>query len=126
MSPGAKNVGVVVGVGLLAGLVRAWGLIVVGGEGLGPDAPGALAAVTLGGHPYPLHPLLIGVLGGAGRLSVVSGAVMAAAMAFAAPRLGGSALGWASRWPARPCSSRSARSPAGTPRPWRWRRWAGR
>jgi hypothetical protein len=93
VSPGAKNVGVVVGVGLLAGLIRALGLVVVGGEGLGPDAPGALAAVTLGGHPYPLHPLLIGALGGAGRLSVVSGAVMAAAMAFAAPRLGGSALG---------------------------------
>ena len=93
MSPSVKNVGVVVGVGLLAGLIRAVGLVVVGGEGLGPDAPGALAAVTLGGHPYPLHPLLIGLFGGAGRLSVVSGAVMASALASVAPRLGGSALG---------------------------------
>lgn len=93
MTPGARRFGVVVGVGLLAGLIRAVGLWMVGGEGLGPDAPGALAAVKLGGHPYPLHPLLIGLVGGAGRLSVLSGAGMASAMAFAAPRLGGSALG---------------------------------
>lgn len=93
MTQGAKHVAAVVGVGLLAGLIRAVGLVVVGGEGLGPDAPGALAAVTLGGHPYPLHPLLIGLVGGAGRLSVISGAVMTAALAWAAPRLGGSALG---------------------------------
>lgn len=93
MSPGARRLGVVLGVGLLAGLIRALGLAVVGGEGLGPDAPGALAAARLGGHPYPLHPALIGLVGGAGRLSALSGAVMAMAMAAAAPRLGGSALG---------------------------------
>ena len=59
----------------------------------GPDGSGATAAVTLGGHPYPLHPLLIGLFGGARVLSVIAGAATAAAAAVMGRRLGGGLWG---------------------------------
>lgn len=72
----------------LRALAAAW----LGPGPFGPDGPGAIAAVTLGGHPYPLHPLLIGVLG-ARPLSVLAGALVAVAVGRLGSALGGSALG---------------------------------
>ena len=57
----------------LRGLAAFW----LGPGPFGPDGPGALAAVDLGGHPYPLHPLLIGLVGGPRLLSVLAGTLTA-------------------------------------------------
>ena len=73
--------------------LAAWAL----GDGapFGPDGTGAEAAVHLGGHLYPLHPLLIGVVGSARSLSVLSGGVVCAALGLLGKRSGlGGAAGW--------------------------------
>ncbi len=62
----------------------AWWL---GPGSFGPDAPGAEAAVILGGHPYPLHPIGIQLLGARG-LSVISGVVTVLACAALGLRWG--------------------------------------
>ena len=57
------------GLALALRVLAAWWL---GPGPLGPDGPGAEAAAVLGGHPYPLHPALIGLFG-ARPLSLVAG-----------------------------------------------------
>ena len=47
-------------VALMLRILSAWWL---GPGPVGPDGPGALAAAELGGHPYPLRPLVIAVFG---------------------------------------------------------------
>ena len=65
-------------------LAYAW----VGPGPFGPDGPGALAAVQLGGHPYPLHPLLIGLVGGPRLLSVLAGTLTAVCAGLLGRQLG--------------------------------------
>jgi hypothetical protein len=75
-------------------LVAAWIL----GEGapFGPDGTGAEAAVHLGGHLYPLHPLLIQIAGSARSLSVISGSLSCVWLLLLAWRLDlGRGAGWA-------------------------------
>ncbi len=73
----------------LAALGQAW----IGGGTFGPDAAGAQASAVLGGHPYPLHPLLIRLFGSAGLLSILSAGVTVACGIRIATRLGASPLG---------------------------------
>ncbi len=78
---------------LLLRILGAWIL----GEGapFGPDGTGAEAAVHLGGHLYPLHVALIGVVGDGRTVSVVSGALTALLLFIYARRLGlGPTAGW--------------------------------
>ncbi len=56
-------------IALVVRLAASWTL---GPSPFGPDAPGAAAAAVLGGHPYPLHPWLIGLVG-ARPLSLAAG-----------------------------------------------------
>ena len=77
------------GLMLLAMLIRVVCSFLIGAGTFGPDGTGAEAAVHLGGHPNPLHPMLIGFFGGGRGLSVFSGAVTAVACAKLGQRLGG-------------------------------------
>ncbi|MEE2751467.1 MAG: hypothetical protein VX519_08545 [Myxococcota bacterium] len=72
----------------LAALGQAW----IGGGTFGPDAAGAQASAVLGGHPYPLHPLLIRVFGTASLLSILSAGVTVTCGIRIAIRLGASPL----------------------------------
>ncbi|MBL8616640.1 MAG: hypothetical protein JNM72_13600 [Deltaproteobacteria bacterium] len=66
-----------------------------GGAPFGPDGTGAEAAVDLGGHLYPLHPLLIGLVGSGRALSVLSGGLSCALLGLLGKRVGlGGAGGW--------------------------------
>ncbi|MFM2247015.1 MAG: hypothetical protein RL071_3089 [Pseudomonadota bacterium] len=81
--------------GVAGGLraLSAWAL--GGGAPFGPDGTGAEAAVDLGGHLYPLHPLLIGVVGSGRALSVLSGGLCCALLGLLGKRVGlGGAGGW--------------------------------
>ncbi len=60
----------------------------IGPGTFGPDGAGATAAVALGGHPYPLHPLLIRLSLSAQWLSVFSGALTAVAAGMMGTALG--------------------------------------
>ncbi len=71
-------------VALAVRVTAAWWL---GPGPFGPDGPGAQAAATLGGHPYPLHPFLIGVFG-ARPLSILAGVVTVLAAAALGVRWG--------------------------------------
>lgn len=83
-----------VGLVLLVALaLRAVAVLWLGPGPFGPDGPGALAAVDLGGHPYPLHPLLIGLVGGPRLLSVLAGTLTAVCGALLGRQLGMGLLG---------------------------------
>lgn len=69
---------------LLALALRALAAWWLGPGPFGPDGAGAEAAATLGGHPYPLHPALIRLVGD-GRVVSVLGGVLAV---WAAGRMG--------------------------------------
>ena len=85
-----QTIAVIAALALALRALAAWWI----GPGVfGPDGAGASAAVTLGGHPYPLHPLLIGLFGDARVLSVIAGAATAAAAAVMGRRLGGGLWG---------------------------------
>ena len=78
-------------------VVRMLGAIVLGeGAPFGPDGTGAEAAVVLGGHPYPLHILMLGVFGADARaLSMLCGALNCVLLAVWGRRVGlGMAGGW--------------------------------
>ncbi|MEC7240449.1 MAG: hypothetical protein VXW32_04370 [Myxococcota bacterium] len=77
------------GLMLLAMVIRVVCSFLIGAGTFGPDGTGAEAAVHLGGHPNPLHPMLIAFFGGGRGLSVFSGAVTAVACAKLGQRLGG-------------------------------------
>ncbi|MCB9761869.1 MAG: hypothetical protein H6739_18715 [Alphaproteobacteria bacterium] len=77
-------------VAVVALAVRALAVWWLGPGPFGPDGAGAAAAVALGGHPYPVHPLLIGITGGPRALSVLGGTLAAVAVAGMARALGGS------------------------------------
>jgi len=62
--------------------VRAAAAWMLGPGAFGPDAAGAEAAVVLGGHPYPFHPWLLGLVGDARVLNVVAGSLTAGAAAW--------------------------------------------
>lgn len=72
------------GLALAVRLAAAWWL---GPGPFGPDGPGAQAAAVLGGHPYPLHPLAIGLVGARG-VSLVAGTVTVLACAALGERWG--------------------------------------
>ena len=80
-------------VALVAVVVRALAAWWIGPGPFGPDGSGALAAVELGGHPYPLHPLLIGLVGGPRLLSVLMGSLTAVCGALLGRQLGLGILG---------------------------------
>ena len=67
---------------LVALAVRAAAAWMIGPGAFGPDAAGAAAAVDLGGHPYPFHPWLIGLVGDPRVLNVVAGSLTAGAAAW--------------------------------------------
>lgn len=74
-------------------IAGAWTL----GEGapFGPDGTGAEAAVHLGGHLYPLHISLIGLVGDGRTLSIIAGTLTCGLLWLYGRRLGlGSAGGW--------------------------------
>ena len=75
-------------VALVALALRLLAMAWIGPGPFGPDGPGALAAVDLGGHPYPLHPLLIGLVGGPRLLSVLAGTLSAVCAALLGRQLG--------------------------------------
>jgi hypothetical protein len=71
----------------------AWAL--GGGAPFGPDGTGAEAAVHLGGHLYPLHIGLIGLVGDGRTLSIIAGTLTCGLLWLYGRRLGlGSAGGW--------------------------------
>ena len=70
--------------------VRAFAATLIGPEPFGPDAPGVDAAVVLGGHPYPVHPALVKLLGGMRPTSVLLGAMAVLGCARLSERLDGS------------------------------------
>ena len=70
--------------------VRVAGALLIGPSPFGPDAPGIAAAVELGGHPYPLHPLLVGLIGGLRPTSVILGTLAVLGCARLTERLDGS------------------------------------
>lgn len=76
--------------------LRAGGVWVLGeGAPFGPDGTGAEAAVHLGGHLYPLHITLIGLLGSGRTLSILAGTLTVLLLWVYGRRLGlGSAGGW--------------------------------
>lgn len=76
---------------VLAVALAALGAWWLGPGPFGPDGPGALAATVLGGHPYPLHPLLIRAAGDPRVLSVISAGVLAGCVSVLAGRLHDSA-----------------------------------
>lgn len=76
------------GVALLALGVHGAAAWVLGPGPFGPDGAGAQAAAALGGHPYPLHPALIGVVGSGRVLSLLGGALAAGAAAALGARWG--------------------------------------
>ena len=80
-------------VALVALFVRALAAWWIGPGPFGPDGPGALAAVELGAHPYPLHPLLIGWVGGPRLLSVLMGSLTAVCGGLLGRQLGLGILG---------------------------------
>ena len=55
-------------------VVRAAAAWWLGPGPFGPDGPGVEAAAVIGGHPYPLHPILAGLFG-ARAVSVMAGIV---------------------------------------------------
>ena len=77
--------------------VRMLGAWVLGeGAVFGPDGTGAEAAVVLGGHPYPLHILLLEIFGGDARaLSMGSSSLTCGLLWLWGRRMGlGGAGGW--------------------------------
>ena len=93
---GRADLAELLALGLVATGLRAlaaWAL--GGGAPFGPDGTGAEAAVDLGGHLYPLHPLLIGLVGSGRALSVLSGGLCCALLGLIGKRVGlGGAGGW--------------------------------
>lgn len=78
-------------------IVRMVGAIALGeGAPFGPDGTGAEAAVALGGHPYPLHIVMLSALGADARaLSMLCGALNCVLIALWGRRVGlGMAGGW--------------------------------
>lgn len=77
--------------------VRMLGAWVLGeGAVFGPDGTGAEAAVVLGGHPYPVHILLLDLIGGDARaLSMGSSSLVCGLLWLWGRRMGlGGAGGW--------------------------------
>lgn len=76
--------------------LRVTGAWILGdGAPFGPDGTGAEAAVHLGGHLYPLHIALIGLVGDGRTVSVVAGALTCLLLWVYARRLGlGPTAGW--------------------------------
>ncbi len=77
---------------LVAVALASIGAFWMGGGAVGPDASGAQAASVLGGHPYPLHPLLIKITGSGRILSILAAGVTAFCGVRLAPWVGGSPL----------------------------------
>ena len=78
-------------------IVRMVGAIALGeGAPFGPDGTGAQASVALGGHPYPLHTLMLSIFGADARaLSMLCGALNRVLIAVWGRRVGlGMAGGW--------------------------------
>ena len=78
-------------------IVRMIGAIALGeGAPFGPDGTGAEAAVALGGHPYPLHILMLSIFGADARgLSMLCGATNCVLIALWGRRVGlGMSGGW--------------------------------
>ena len=78
-------------------IVRMVGAIALGeGAPFGPDGTGAQASVALGGHPYPLHTLMLSIFGADARaLSMLCGALNCVLIAVWGRRVGlGMAGGW--------------------------------
>ncbi|MCP4810188.1 MAG: hypothetical protein GY913_24320 [Proteobacteria bacterium] len=81
------------GAAAVAFVLRVVASMLIGPFPFGPDAPGVDAALVLGGHPYPLHPWLVSMVGDQRLTSILGGLVTAMACAQLGGRLGNGALG---------------------------------
>ncbi len=82
---------------MVALIVRMLGAIALGdGAPFGPDGTGAEAAVALGGHPYPLHIMMLSLFGGDARgLSILCGSLNCVLIGLWGHRVGlGMRGGW--------------------------------
>jgi hypothetical protein len=92
-SRAAIEAGVLVVVALGVRLAAAWAL--GGGAPFGPDGTGLQASIALGGHPYPLHTLLLQPIGDVRTLSLASGTLACWLMWVYGRRVGlGGGGGW--------------------------------
>lgn len=92
-SRAAVEVAVLALVALGVRLAAAWSL--GGGAPFGPDGTGLQASIALGGHPYPLHTLLLLPIGDVRALSLASGTLTCVLMWVYGRRIGlGGGAGW--------------------------------